>query len=253
MDLQALCGRTCVTAIALAWAVFGVPVQADSFDRVRVLSSHEIAAATGRSVTEWGNAWWAWAFDHPEIFGDTTGEFGDLGDVDGQVFFAEGSGGEPFKGSVTVPRGEYVLLPVATYIWTFFDPCAEIGCARQIINNNFIKDIENVFVSIDGKPVRDLASHLVKVDRSNPQVFVVDAGPIGDDGYGGMLPALQGGYWLMLEPLPPGPHYVVFGATIPELDPFTGEPTGGTIDLYAELTLQSVARSRRPHHHHRHR
>ena len=83
-----------------------------------------------------------WAFDHPAILGDTTGEFGYLGNVDGPVFFAQGSGGEPFKGSVKVPRGEYVLLPVATYIWTFFDPCAEIGCARRIINSNFIKDIE---------------------------------------------------------------------------------------------------------------
>ena len=54
----------------------------------------------------------------PQLLGDTTGEFRSLGDVRGPVFFAEGSGGDPFKGSVDVPRGEYVLLPVATYIWT---------------------------------------------------------------------------------------------------------------------------------------
>ena len=140
-----------------------------------------------------------------------------------------------------MPRGEYVLLPVATYIWTFFDPCAEIRCARRIINDNFIKGIKSVLVWIDGKPVGNWASHIVKVDRNNPQVFLVDAGPIDEDGYGGILPALQGGYWLMLEPLPPGPHHVSIRATVPDLDPFTGEPTGGTVTLETQLTLRPVA------------
>lgn len=240
MKLSTWRGSWCATALALLWTVFG-PAHADSFERVQVLSNDEITWATGRSITEWGNSWWQWAFEHPEIFGDTSGEFGYLGDVRGPVFFAEGSGGEPLETSVEVPRGEYVLLPVATYIWTFFDPCAEIRCARRIVNDNFIKGIENVFVWIDGKPVGKLASHLVKVDRSNPQAFLVDAGPIDQDGYGGILPALQGGYWLMLAPLPPGSHQVVFGATVPELDPFTGEPTGGTVELNSRLTLRSIA------------
>lgn len=163
-------------------------------------------------------------------------------------FFAEGSGGEPFEGSVQVPRGEYVPLPVATYIWAFFDPCDEIRCPKKIINDNAIKNIRNVFVSIDGKPVRDLASHPVKVDRSNPQVFFADAGPKDADDYGGNLRALQGGYWLMLEPLPPGPHYIVSGAIVPDIDPSTGEPTGGTVELYTRLTLRSIAPQHHLHH-----
>jgi hypothetical protein len=211
---------------------------ADPSPRVRVMSNEDVVSATGRTVTEWGDAWWKWAFNHPEVLGDNTGEFGYLGEVRGPVFFAEGSGGDRFKGTVDVPPGEYVLLPIATYIWTFFDPCAEIRCAKRIINDNFIKSIDDVFVWIDGKPVGNLASHIVRVDRYNPQVFLVDAGPIGEDGYGGILPALQGGYWLMLEPLPPGPHRVVSGATVPALDPITGAPTGDTLQLFTDLTLR---------------
>jgi hypothetical protein len=184
---------------------------ADPSPRVRVMSNEDIVSATGRTVTEWGDAWWKWAFNHPEVLGDNTGEFGYLGEVRGPVFFAEGSGG---------------------------DPCAEIRCAKRIINDNFIKSIDDVFVWIDGKPVGNLASHIVRVDRYNPQVFLVDAGPIGEDGYGGILPALQGGYWLMLEPLPPGPHRVVSGATVPALDPITGAPTGDTLQLFTDLTLR---------------
>jgi hypothetical protein len=132
-------------------------------------------------------------------------------------------------------------VPVATYIWTFFDPCAESRCARRIINDNFIKNVRSVLVWIDGKPVGNWSSHIVKVDRNNPQVFLVDAGPIGEDGYGGILPALQGGYWLMLEPLPPGPHHVAIRARVAELDPITGELTGGTLTLDSQLTLRAVA------------
>jgi hypothetical protein len=104
-----------------------------------------------------------------------------------------------------------------------------------------------VFLKIDGKPVRNLSSHLVWVERHNPAVFLVDAGPIQPDGYGGILPALQGGYWVMLEPLAPGQHSVAFGATVPDLDPFTGEPTGGTVRLFTNLTVR-VPACRQPGH-----
>jgi len=228
------------TAVAFGWLSLGGPARADGYRDDRVLDDDEVLAATGRTITEWGNAWWKWAFDHPDVLQDTTGELGYLGNVPGRVFFAEGSGGLPFRGQVDVPRGEFVLLPVATYIWTFFDPCAEIRCARRIINENFLKGIRDVSVRIDGRPVPNLASHLEPVDRHNPQVFLVDAGPIGPDGYGGILPALQGGYWLMLEPLAPGTHRVTFGATVPDLDPVTGEPTGDTLQLSSQLTIRIV-------------
>jgi hypothetical protein len=227
-----------IIAPALALSFCGSLWFSEAPQRVRVLSNHEIAAVTGRNITQWGNAWWKWAFDNPDVLFDVSGEFSHLGDVRGRVFFAQGSGGDPVNASVDVPRGEYVLLPVATYVWTFFDPCAEPRCARRIINENFLDGFAHVSVWIDGRPVRDLESHLVRVDRRNPAVFSVDAGPIGPDGYGGILPALQGGYWLMLAPLPPGRHSVVFRAVVPDLDPFTGEPTGGTVELFTRLTLR---------------
>ena len=36
---------------------------------------------TGRSITEWGNAWWRFGFDNPDFLTDTTGEFSHLGNV----------------------------------------------------------------------------------------------------------------------------------------------------------------------------
>ena len=53
-----------------------------------VLSTTDVLAKTGQSIDAWGAAWWQNAFVHPELLGDTTGEFGYLGNVGGPVFFA---------------------------------------------------------------------------------------------------------------------------------------------------------------------
>jgi hypothetical protein len=203
-----------------------------------VLANREVREKTGKTIAQWGARWWQWAFQNPEVLGDTTGEFGYLGDVGGPVFFAEGSNGDPVNLSYEVPGGKYILLPVATYIWTFFDPCADVDCAREIVNHNFLEGITYVNVKIDGERVRNIAAYMVPVDETKPVVFKVDAGPIDADGYGGILKAVQSGYWVMLKPLPPGKHRISMFATVPNIDGLTGELAGGYTDLDARLKLQ---------------
>lgn len=233
---------SCATVVLVSMLLFMPQVRAEDDDRrdgrrPHVLSNAQVLAATGKSIADWGARWWQWAFEHPEVLGDTTGEFGPLGDVGGPVFFALGSGGDPVRASYKVPGDQYILLPVATYIWTFFDPCAEINCARSIVDHNFIGGITHVDVRIDGKRVSHMRAHLVKVGE-HPLVFKVDAGPIQPDtGYGGILDAVQGGYWLMLEPLSRGTHEISMFTTVPNLDPNTGEILDGFTDLDARLTL----------------
>ena len=205
---------------------------------VEVLSSADVLQRTGKTIDEWGAAWWQWAFATPGVLGDTTGQFGPKGEVGGPVFFAEGSGGGAVTLEYEAPAGQYILLPVATYIWTFFPPCADPRCATHIINNNFVAHVKDVHASIDGDPVGDMPKHVVRVSPSNPLIFVVDAGPIDpESGYGGILPAEQGGYWLMLAPLPPGTHKITFSAKLPNLDPITGDVLSGTTDLQTTLIL----------------
>lgn len=222
-----------------AWAFSLVLFFAAAPTNAGVLSTSDVLSRTGQSIEAWGAAWWQWAFVHPEVLGDTTGEFGHLGNVGGPVFFAEGSSGGTVSLSYTVPGNQFILLPVATYIWTLFDPCASVACAADIVNS-FVDGITHPFASIDGVALPDLASHLVRVDHGAPFVFKVDAGPIGPDGYGGILDAVQGGIWLMLEPLSAGMHTVTFGATVPIIDPVTGEVLDGSIDLEARLQLTAV-------------
>jgi hypothetical protein len=80
--------RVCVAALVLLCAAFTLSAGATkSFEHAQVLPSAEIVTATGRTPTEWGNAWWKWAFDNPEVLGDTTGKFGSLGNVPGKSLF----------------------------------------------------------------------------------------------------------------------------------------------------------------------
>ena len=227
-----LCAVTITTA--LAFLLLASPARAG------VLSSADVLSRTGMSITQWGAAWWQWAFSNPDVLDDATGRFGALGDVGGPVFFAEGSGGGTLQQNYAIPGGQFVLLPVATYIWTIFDDgsgiCADIVCAREIVNHNYIDGVTNLFALIDGTPVTDFASHLVRVDAGNPLIFQVDTGiPFVPGQYSGVVDAVQGGYWLMLEPLSAGLHQISFGGTAPNINGDTGELQPGTTDFKTEL------------------
>lgn len=231
-----------------ALALLALPAQA------AVLSDADVLARTGRSTAQWGNAWWQWAFDQTlrqgnNVFDDPSGALGALGNVGGPVFFAEGSSGNPVNASYQVPGDQLVLLPVATYLWTIFDfqdgSCADASCAAQIINDNFIGGLSNLSATLDGVPFMDWASHLVRADAAHPALFDVYVGDCaaGQDpssDYCGLQPAMQGGYFLMLDALPVGPHTFSFSFTANNLDPATGEVIPGTTDFQTTLNLTSV-------------
>ena len=226
--------RSAASMLAVLLAISAPPVSAD------VLTSADVLARTGRTIDAWAAAWWQWAFAHPEVGGDTTGAFGPEGDVGGPVFFAEGSSGGTVDLAYRAPAGQFVLLPLATYVWTLFDPCADGACAADIVNA-FVDGTTGAFATIDGVPVSGLAMHIVRADGSAPLLFQVDAGPIDPgSGYGGILDAVEAGYWLMLDPLAPGVHLLSFGATVPLIDPDTGVLLGESLSLQTRLTLTVV-------------
>lgn len=172
--------------LVLMALVTGLPTVRAASQAPEVLSAEQVLSETGHTIAEW----WQWAFDNTDVLFDTHGKFAYLGNVGGPVFFAQGSGGAPVHGSFYVPGGQYVLLPVATYLWTFFPPCADAACAREIVNDRFLDGVTELSVQIDGEPVGNISEHLVRVDDLHPLVFQVDAGPIQPDGYGGILDAV---------------------------------------------------------------
>jgi hypothetical protein len=238
-----------ITRFKAVWLVLMVlvtclPTVRAASQSPEVLSAEQVLNKTGKTIAEWGAEWWQWGFDNPDFLFDISGKFADLGNVGGPVFFAQGSGGAPVHASFYVPGGQYVLLPVATYLWTFFPPCANVECAREIVNDHFLDRIIEVSVQIDGEPVANISEHLVRVDEGHPLVFQVDAGPIQPDGYGGILDAVQGGCWIMLAPLPRGKHRVTCFARVPNLDPSTGAILDGYFDLNTKLNMLPAPKGR---------
>ena len=104
---------SCATVVLVSMLLFMPQVRAEDDDRrdghrPHVLSNAQVLAATGQSIADWGARWWQWAFEHPDVLGDTTGEFGPLGDVGGPVFFALGAGGDPVRASYKVPGDQHI-------------------------------------------------------------------------------------------------------------------------------------------------
>ena len=237
-------GRSRFIALAILLGLLSmpwtVPTQAGDRARTGVLPAGSIVG--GRTVGEWTADWWAWALSFPVDMNpllDETGEFGPLGNIGGPVFFVVTSGGGRVSRAYKVPAGQYLLVPIYTYVWTYDDTCANEACARQIADGA-VFGVTRMSAKIDGVPVRNLFSHYEATSVFS--VSVPDDGLYGP-GQGGTFDAVSSGYWLMLEPLEPGCHRLHFDAVAPGDDPTQ------LIHFTTTLQLNVEPRRKRPHGH----
>jgi hypothetical protein len=205
----------------------------------------------GMSYSQWAQAWWTWlisipADQNPAL--DTTGQFANLGQ-DQKVFFLAGTlFGGTFERDVTVPPGTALFFPVVNAVFwapddlddaAFFaeqaglDPTTmtDEELIRFIVNLS-MDDPANLQVTIDGKPLRDLASYRAESDPFE----LIDTDLI--DTLGGEIShpnsAIADGYWLMLNPLAPGQHTIHI---VSELD--QGPFAGTSNDITYHLTVSN--------------
>ena len=178
------------------------------------------ARVAGKTIGQWTGEWWKTALeavDNP--FDVVSGQTGTLGDVGGPVFFAVAS---PALGSTTlkytVPRNQYVLFPLYTYMWasqSSADPCSDFACAHELADS-FVKAVDSLAVTIDGRPVRGLFRHYESTPRFFRATVPVDGWwAAGDPSAAGRWFGFSSGYWLMLEPLSPGVHVLSIAVSAP--------------------------------------
>lgn len=204
------CAIAVVILLGLLSAPWGAPARADVLPVGSVVGD--------RTIAEWSADWWAWALSFPVEMSpllDETGEFAPLGNIGGPIFFAVSSTGSPVSRKYTVPAGQYFLIPIYTYVWTYDDTCDNETCARQIVDSA-VQAVTKMSVRIDGEPVQGLFSHY----ETTPvfSITVPDDGLYGP-GEGGTFEAVSSGYWLMFEPLKPGRHHLFIDAVGPGNDP----------------------------------
>lgn len=162
----------------------------------------------GRSISEYPNMWWEWAYSTPKEVNpvrDITGENchqGQKGDV---WFLAGGFGSSNIKRKCEVPSGKYIFFPVINMVY-WKPQSGNLPCEKAkeyaALNN---EELISIDVELDSKK----SSNPAHTRMSSPQCFNIFAR--ASDAYNA-YPSATDGYWVMLKPLSKGKHVLKFQA-----------------------------------------
>jgi predicted metal-dependent hydrolase len=204
------------------------------------------AIVEGKTIGEWSAEWWKWAFSLPTNQNpllDPDGSNATNGQPFQSVFFIAGI--YEASGAVTrkfsVPANSYLFLGPRNVEGDNVDVVPPLSAAEiRNLAAGFIDLVTELHVSIDGVPVTNLFDH-----RAISPVFSVnlpDTNNIYTYQYGhpvtGLIdPIVSDGYWVMIAPLPPGPHVIVWGSAM--APPFNF--TNNIVDLITVLPADLIS------------
>ena len=214
----------------------------------------------GQSMQQWAADWWTLVFEtqvhtgseitHPNL--DETGANAAQGDV-GDVFFLfqSFSPGQITRTNVTIPAGKPILVPILPMEFSNYDTpdpnfnfpgnysAAELAGFADASAES-VRTGGEAFLSVDGVAIQGVVAH----KESSPVTYTLPATDnllqfFGLPFSGPVAPAAVDGYFVMLQPLSPGQHTIVFGGTIPE-NPFP-LLSNFTIEITYEITVVDAA------------
>jgi hypothetical protein len=200
----------------------------------------------GMSYGAWSERWWQWAYGLPvaghPLFDETgadcaAGQSGPVWFLGG-VFNVSGSANRTL---CDVPAGKALFFPIIDVEWDNACPPVDppLSVEELAATAKWYMDLTtNLECEIDGRAIE------------NPWSYRFTAGPFGVDAPTGNIweyfgcptpaghyePLLADGYFLMLTPLPPGPHVLHFTGTV-------GDPVNFTLDVTYHLTVVPDSRS----------
>ena len=193
----------------------------------------------GTSYEDWTIKFWQWLLSipvpkNPAV--DQTGEFCQEQQNDDQpVFFLVFSGSGGADRTCNIPAGKAILIPVNVVECSFVElPAAKTEeelhtCATEDESSN-----PGLFLSVDGREFKELEKYRVHSRAFN---FTLPEDP-WLPGEPGPSRAVSDGYWVILEPLPPGKHDIHFKASLTN-------PTTGILfysdDLKYTVNVEDVA------------
>lgn len=194
------------------------------------------SAPYGRSYEYWASAWWQWAFSVPSSSSpllDTTGEACMVGQQ-GRVWNLAGlpgAGAETRRCDVPCDRALFFPFFNAFNINIGDPPYASDAELEQILVD-FVDQVTSVAVELDG------AALPVTNARIRPHFFTYALPGVNilKDFFGLTVPAgaydsaVGDGYYMLLSPLPPGPHTLHFTAS--------GSFTGGEPEVLQDVTYE---------------
>src|SRR5271165_590144 len=183
-----------------------------------------MAFADSESFTQLSAEWWQWALSIPTSVNpmlDTTGQNGVVGQRGSIRFLAGTFGGGTVTRICAVPEGKALFFPVINQI-NFNTP----GVCGQSQENLTVKDMRaasaafvkgatNLSVTVDGIPIKNLRrikSELFEVALPEDNVFDGLCGGPGTLPTNVYSPAVDEGFYVLLDPLDIGKHALHFHA-----------------------------------------
>lgn len=168
----------------------------------------------GLTYGEWSAKWWQWvvsipAKDNPAA--DETGEKCGIGQNNTNVWFLAGTGGGKVSRVCTIPAGKAILIPIINVECDYLSDKSlkSESDLRQCAKSDQDK-ATNLKVSIDGFNIPDLNKF-----RVQSTLFNFTLPKDNTAGYPeGVTQAVSDGYWIVLNPLPPGKHEIHFSGSI---------------------------------------
>lgn len=167
----------------------------------------------GLKYSEWTTKWWQWAYSLPEDDNPVADDTGKncANNQDGPVWFLAGSFGGKVTRECTVPGGVGILVPIINVACDSatepdLDTEEELGeCAKSDQDTVIEKEL-----SVDRVEIANLDEY-----RFQSALFDLQ---FPENNIAGVEPqtakAKSDGYWVLLEPLPPGEHEVHFKAAL---------------------------------------
>jgi len=227
-------------ALALIAALYTPVIQANGLANFLVVDRDSVYY--GRTYSDWSAAWWQWALSLPTA----THPLFDKGDISvgqsGPVWFLGGkfcaNNAGPSCGYTGVVRSGNVPANTSLFVAIFNgeDSVLEDPAHTQIAElqafNQPGMDVATVSMDLDGQSIHDLKNKFRVV--SPAFVFTIPTDnlftAIGEGTFtaGSYYPAIGDGYFVMLDPLPPGRHKIHFN----------GSSNGFTLDVTYFLNVQ---------------
>jgi hypothetical protein len=207
-------------ALMVAFFVAASPASVQADDNPALPPDFRLHGKTGN---QWDAEWWQWAYkiqldEHP---------MQQAGEVDcgafqhGRVWFLGGTfGGVPPGSSrtCTIPKNTYLWFPVLNWVlWRPGDCVTDQEC--HDVARFYGDATQNVVVTVDGVPIPDVEAYRYHSDIFKFKIKPggVHEGDPNNTEYPHLIPGLMydgigDGYYMMLKPLPPGPHTIHFSA-----------------------------------------
>jgi hypothetical protein len=167
----------------------------------------------GKSYEDWSIKWWQWILSIPKDvnpLNDDTGR--NCGQKqEGPVWYLAGTPGGTLERTCTIPAEKAILFPVLNGECTYAD-APDVKNVLDLRNCSIKADkgATNLKARIDNNELQDIESYRVTssafpVNLVDNNILAVKPGP---------TTGVSDGWWILLNPLPPGKHEIHFSGRL---------------------------------------